>query len=97
MKTSTGILMMAVATLLLISSVTSHEMFEHKKLAKVQGTEVAWYAWITDQFSMLIWIISAIIVFPVGAVSTLFGAPTVYNDMYHGVVSGWFKLTLSGY
>lgn len=89
--------MMALATIMLISSVTGHEMFEHKKFAKVQGTEVAWTAWFTDQFCMITWIISEIFVLPIGAVAALFGFPAVYTDMYHGVVAGWFKLTLSGY
>jgi hypothetical protein len=46
---------------------------------------------------MIIWIISAIVVYPIGAISALFGFPDLYTDMYHGVVAGIFKLTLSGY
>jgi hypothetical protein len=97
MKITTALLMMLVASLMLISSVEGHEMFEHRKVARVQGIEVPWYAWFTDQFSMIIWIISEIVVLPIGLIATLFGFPTLYTDMYHGVVSGWFKLTLSGY
>jgi hypothetical protein len=97
MKITTANLMMAFATIMLISSVAGHEMFEHKKFAKVQGTEVPWTSWFTDQFCMIVWIISAIVVYPIGAISALFGFPTLYTDMYHGVVAGIFKLTLSGY
>lgn len=35
MKITTVNLMMALATIMLISSVACHEMFEHKKFAKV--------------------------------------------------------------
>ena len=35
MKITTANLMMALATVMLISSVAGHEMFEHKKFAKV--------------------------------------------------------------
>jgi len=48
MKITTALLMMLVASLMLISSVEGHEMFEHRKVARVQGIEVPWYAWFTD-------------------------------------------------
>ena len=97
MKVTTANLMLALATVILISSVKGHEMFEHKKFAKVQGTEVPWTSWFTDQFCMIIWIITEIFVYPIGAIAALFGFPDLYTDMYHSVVSGIFKLTLSGY
>jgi hypothetical protein len=38
------------------------------------------------------WVLSAVIVFPVGLIATLFGFPNVYANMYDGVVSGFLKL-----
>lgn len=97
MKITTASLMMALATIMLISSVSAHEMFEHKKFATVQGTAVPWTSWFSDQICMIIWIVTEIFVLPIGAIAALFGFPGVYTDMYHGVVAGFLKLTLSGY
>jgi hypothetical protein len=48
MNITTALLMMLVASLMLISSVEGHEMFEHRQVARVQGIEVPWYAWLPD-------------------------------------------------
>ena len=53
---------------------------------------VKWYNWFTDGFKMLMWVVSAIFVFPVGLIATLFGFPKVYANMYDGVVTGFLKL-----
>ena len=94
MKASSTIMMLAVATLLMISCVNGHEMFEHKKL--VQGTKVSWTSWFSDQFFLISWIIAALVVYPIGLIATLCGFPEVYASMYDGVVGGWFSLTLYG-
>ena len=88
--------LLACCLLMLTHSVAGHDMLETHRQRQVQGG-VEWYNWFTDQFCLLIWIVTVIVVYPVGAISTLIGFPDVYTDMYHGVVAGWFKLTMSGY
>jgi hypothetical protein len=94
MKTSTSIILAALATVMLVSTVNGHEMFEHKKL--VQGTSVPWTAWFSDQFFLFTWVIAAVFIYPIGLICTLFGFPEVYASMYDSVVSGAFSLTLNG-
>jgi hypothetical protein len=42
---------------------------------------------------MWLWAFSAIVVYPVGAFSTLFGFPSVYTEWYSAVVLGGLKLS----
>jgi len=53
---------------------------------------VRWYHWFTDGFKLVMWVLSAVVVFPIGLIATFFGFPKVYASMYDGVVSGWLKL-----
>jgi hypothetical protein len=96
MKPCNALVMAALASLILLSTATvsGHEMFEHKKL--VQGTQVPWTAWFSDQFFLFSWIIAAVFIYPIGLISTLFGFPEVYASMYDSVVGGAFSLTLYG-
>ena len=82
-----GILLIACA--LLMTLTVAHDL-THNEDHYVQG--VRWYSRITDSFKLLIWIISAVVVFPVGLIATLLGFPGVYASMYESVVSGFLKL-----
>jgi hypothetical protein len=82
-----GILLIACALLMTLAA--AHDL-THKEDHYVQGVE--WYSRITDSFKLLLWIISSVVVFPVGLLATLIGFPTVYASMYDGVVSGFLKL-----
>lgn len=52
-----------------------------------------WYHWFTDGFKLLMWIVSAVVVFPVGLIAALLGFPKAYTSMYDGVVTGFLKLS----
>lgn len=82
-----GILILACA--LLMSLAAAHDL-THQEDHLVMATK--WYHWFTDGFKLILWVLSAVIVFPVGLIATLVGFPNVYASMYDGVVSGFLKL-----
>lgn len=85
-------ILLFIACALLMSTVTAHDMFaEYPHQVKA----VQWYSWFTDMFALTVWLVSAIVVFPLGVLGTLFGLPDFYTWMYAGVVTGssWFKLS----
>jgi hypothetical protein len=82
-----GILILACALLMTLAA--AHDL-THQEDHLVMGTK--WYNWFTDGFKLIMWVLSAVIVFPVGLIATLFGFPKVYANMYDGVVSGFLKL-----
>lgn len=51
------------------------------------------FTWIGDQIKLVFWIISTIIVLPIGTVLALLGMPKVYSSMYDYVVATMFKLS----
>lgn len=88
------ITLLFIACALLISTVTAHDMFAEYPL-NVQAGKTVWYSWFTDLFALAVWLVATIVVYPVGAIGTLFGNPDIYTWMYEGLVgkTSWFKLS----
>ena len=82
-----GILILACALLMTLAA--AHDL-THQEDHLVMATK--WYNWFTDGFKLILWVLSAVIVFPVGLIASIAGFPKVYASMYDGVVSGFLKL-----
>jgi hypothetical protein len=83
----TTILLIACALLMTFSF--AHDL-THNEEHLVMG--IKWYNWFTDGFKLLMWVVAAIAVYPIGAIACLFGFPDVYTKMYSSVVNGFLKL-----
>jgi len=75
-----------------LSSVAAHDLFATSHPNHFVEKQTIW-TWIGDHFKLVFWLISTIIMVPVGAVFSLIGLPSIYSSMYSFVVLKMFKLS----
>ena len=78
-----------LAACLLLSVASAHELFLSHPNVEKQTV----FTWIGDHIKLVFWLISTIIVLPIGTIMSLLGSPNVYGKMYESVVTKIFKLS----
>ena len=85
-------LLLALVGCILLTSVAAHDPFalsHPNHFVEKQSV----FDWIFDHVKLVFWLISTIVIVPVGAVFSLIGLPSIYSRMYSFVVLKMFKLS----
>jgi hypothetical protein len=87
------LLVALIGCCLLISSVEGHDLFESHPNLQANSNKQNIFDWILDHIKLVLWVISAIPVVPLGIVLSLLGMPNAYSGMQEYVISKLFKLS----